>query len=230
MIGPLVGGWLVSVGSWRSIFLINVPFVRRHGRARRGRPAAARERPAREPRVDVRRRRCSACSGSPGPVFALIEAPTRGFDRPADPRRARSAGSRCFGLFVLWELRAAAADAAARPLPAAQLHRSRTSRRSPSTPALSTLTLLPRAVPPAARRLLAVPERARDRADHGRHVRPLAAASGGCRCGSGRAASWASGRSSAPRARCWILRALARASTTGRSCCRRCSSSRSASR
>src|SRR5436309_7603341 len=27
VIGPLVGGWLVSAASWRSIFLINVPFV-----------------------------------------------------------------------------------------------------------------------------------------------------------------------------------------------------------
>src|SRR5581483_11832251 len=27
VIGPLVGGWLVSVASWRSIFLVNVPLV-----------------------------------------------------------------------------------------------------------------------------------------------------------------------------------------------------------
>src|SRR4029079_17168412 len=27
VIGPLVGGWLVSVASWRSIFLVNVPFT-----------------------------------------------------------------------------------------------------------------------------------------------------------------------------------------------------------
>src|SRR4029077_4972310 len=27
LLGPLVGGWLVSVGSWRSIFVINIPFV-----------------------------------------------------------------------------------------------------------------------------------------------------------------------------------------------------------
>src|SRR5215475_6951666 len=27
VIGPLVGGWLVSIASWRSIFLINVPFT-----------------------------------------------------------------------------------------------------------------------------------------------------------------------------------------------------------
>src|SRR6266403_2082126 len=27
VIGPLLGGWLVSVGSWRSIFAVNIPFV-----------------------------------------------------------------------------------------------------------------------------------------------------------------------------------------------------------
>src|SRR5262249_7440289 len=27
VIGPLIGGWLVSAASWRSIFLINVPFT-----------------------------------------------------------------------------------------------------------------------------------------------------------------------------------------------------------
>ena len=75
MIGPLVGGWLVSLGSWRWIFLINVPFVlvtlglievalpRREATGTRARA------------VDVLGGLLCAL-GLAGPVFALIEAPT----------------------------------------------------------------------------------------------------------------------------------------------------------
>ena len=65
VIGPLVGGWLVTAVSWRAIFLINLPLVAvaaalvmvalRGARARRQARAHRR-----------RRRRSSACSASPG--------------------------------------------------------------------------------------------------------------------------------------------------------------------
>jgi EmrB/QacA subfamily drug resistance transporter len=105
VIGPLVGGWLVSVASWRSIFLVNVPFViatlalvsyalpgRERGRARA--------------RVDyVGGVLCVLGLG--GPVFALIEAPQRGF---ADPLILVSllGGLTLLGAFVAWELHAPA--------------------------------------------------------------------------------------------------------------------------
>jgi EmrB/QacA subfamily drug resistance transporter len=101
VIGPLVGGWLVSVGSWRSIFLINVPFtiatlalvwVALPGRA-----------PTREhARVDVVGGLLCVL-GLGGPVFALIEAPNRGF---TDPLILVSlfGGLAFFAAFVLWEL------------------------------------------------------------------------------------------------------------------------------
>src|SRR5205085_5817178 len=79
------------------------------------------------------------------------------------PRRVRRLGAARAG-----------ADAAASPVPAAELHvrEPRDGRRLRSP---LDAHLLPDAVPDPARRLLAVPERARDRADHHRHVRALAA-------------------------------------------------------
>ena len=102
VIGPLVGGWLVTAASWRSIFLINVPFAivtlalvasRCRGRAR----AATRA------RVDVVGG-VLCVLGLGGPVFALIEAPQRGFGDPLILPRC-SAASRCFGASSLWEQR-----------------------------------------------------------------------------------------------------------------------------
>jgi EmrB/QacA subfamily drug resistance transporter len=101
VIGPLVGGWLVSVGSWRSIFLINVPFtivtlalvwVALPGRD------LTRERA----RVDVVGGLLCVL-GLGGPVYALIEAPNRGF---TDPLILASlfGGLGFLGAFVYWEL------------------------------------------------------------------------------------------------------------------------------
>jgi EmrB/QacA subfamily drug resistance transporter len=101
VIGPLVGGWLVSVGSWRLIFLINVPFtivtlalvwVALPGRD------LTRERA----RVDVVGGLLCVL-GLGGPVYALIEAPNRGF---TDPLILASlfGGLAFLGAFVYWEL------------------------------------------------------------------------------------------------------------------------------
>jgi EmrB/QacA subfamily drug resistance transporter len=101
VIGPLVGGWLVSIASWRSIFLINVPFaiatlalvwISLPGRAHTGERA----------RIDVVGG-VLCVLGLGGPVFALIEAPNRGF---TDPLILVSlfGGLAFFGAFVFWEL------------------------------------------------------------------------------------------------------------------------------
>ena len=103
MIGPLVGGWLVTNASWRWIFLINVPFaivtallVAYAVPAR----AAGNERA----RVDVLGG-VLCVLGLGGPVFALIEEPQRGW---SDPLIVVSlvGGIFLFGLFILWESRA----------------------------------------------------------------------------------------------------------------------------
>jgi EmrB/QacA subfamily drug resistance transporter len=101
VIGPLIGGWLVSVASWRAIFLINAPFtiatlaliwVALPGRDQ------TRERA----RVDfVGGILCMLGLG--GPVYALIEAPTRGFTDPLI-LATLIGGLALLGAFVVWEL------------------------------------------------------------------------------------------------------------------------------
>jgi EmrB/QacA subfamily drug resistance transporter len=101
VIGPLVGGWLVSI-SWRAIFFINVPFVIATvvliamaipGRVER----------TKQGHVDVLGG-ILCVLGLGGPVFALIEGPDRGF---TDPLILASlfGGLTFFALFILWELR-----------------------------------------------------------------------------------------------------------------------------
>ena len=81
-IGPLVGGWLVTAVSWRA-HLPDQP-------AARGRPTLALDR-GRAPRRPAHRASDARVDmvggilcvlGLAGPVFALIEAPTRGFGDP----------------------------------------------------------------------------------------------------------------------------------------------------
>jgi EmrB/QacA subfamily drug resistance transporter len=80
LIGPLAGGWLVVHGSWRWVFVINLPI------AAVTLALVAYAVPHRPPRTD--RPRIDVVGGAlcvlglAGPVFALIEAPHRGF---ADP-------------------------------------------------------------------------------------------------------------------------------------------------
>jgi EmrB/QacA subfamily drug resistance transporter len=103
LVGPMVGGWLVTAASWRAIFLINVPIaavtvvlilVALPGMRRSGR---------REPVDVVGALLCVL--GLAGPVFALIEAPTRGFSDPLI-LLTLFGGIALFGAFLAWESRA----------------------------------------------------------------------------------------------------------------------------
>src|SRR5581483_7137184 len=80
VIGPLVGGWIVTNASWRWVFVINVPFALATA-ALVVYAVPQRERQGVRPRVDaVGGLLCALGLG--GPVFALIEAPRRGFSDP----------------------------------------------------------------------------------------------------------------------------------------------------
>jgi EmrB/QacA subfamily drug resistance transporter len=103
VIGPLMGGWLVTHASWRWVFIVNVPFaiatallvayaVPKHP------PAADR------PKVDFSG--AALCVlGLGGPVFALIEEPKRGFGDPLI-LLAFFGGLSLLAAFVWWEHRA----------------------------------------------------------------------------------------------------------------------------
>jgi EmrB/QacA subfamily drug resistance transporter len=80
VVGPLVGGWLVTHSSWRLVFLINVPFA--IGTAALVAHAVPKREPTgTRPRLDlVGGLLCVLGLG--GPVFALIEEPRRGFGDP----------------------------------------------------------------------------------------------------------------------------------------------------
>jgi EmrB/QacA subfamily drug resistance transporter len=101
LIGPLIGGWLVSAVSWRGIFLINVPVaIATLVLIAIAIPPIAAKAGA---RVDIVGAVLCAL-GLAGPVYALIEAPTRGFSDPLI-LVTLIGGVTLFGLFLLWEAR-----------------------------------------------------------------------------------------------------------------------------
>ena len=100
VVGPLVGGWLVSHASWRWVFVINIPFalataalvwlvvpkIERDG-----------------PRAQVDVVGALLCTlGLAGPVFALIEEPKRGFGSPVILLTLLG-GIALFAAFLIWE-------------------------------------------------------------------------------------------------------------------------------
>jgi MFS family permease len=100
VIGPLVGGWLVTHASWRWVFLVNVPFV--------GLTQALVAYAVPKPEVGKQRARVDVVGGVlcvlglGGPVFALIEAPRRGWSDPLI-LATLVGGIVLFTVFVLWE-------------------------------------------------------------------------------------------------------------------------------
>jgi EmrB/QacA subfamily drug resistance transporter len=102
VIGPLAGGWLVSVASWRAIFLINPPLVlvtmALAAYSLRGNDAKRAH-----ARVDFLGGALCVL-GLGGPVFALIEQPKRGW---SDPLILVSliGGLAVFAAFIAWEAR-----------------------------------------------------------------------------------------------------------------------------
>ncbi len=80
VIGPLMGGWLVTHASWRWVFIVNVPFAIATA-ALVVYAVPKLPPPAKRPQVDfVGAGLCVLGLG--GPVFALIEEPQRGWGDP----------------------------------------------------------------------------------------------------------------------------------------------------
>ena len=102
VIGPLVGGWLVTHASWRWVFIVNVPFAIATAALV---AYAVPKRPPREtkPRVDIVGA-VLCVLGLGGPVFALIEEPRRGWSSPAI-FVPLVAGIAFFAAFLWWEQR-----------------------------------------------------------------------------------------------------------------------------
>ncbi len=223
MLGPLLGGELLAIGSWRLIFLINIPFVIACATLimvviPRAEPRAPGAR-----RVDVPG--ALLCSSGLGAfVFALIEQPRLGWSGVIVPLIA---GIVLLGAFLAYESRAAD------PMLPLDLFRHRNfaagnietfsmyaglsilffflvlflQQVAGYSPLESGLTLLPITV------VMFLPPSASERS-------PTAM---------GRACSWASARSLG-RPGCCCSSASARTWNSCQTCCRRCSSSRSACR
>jgi EmrB/QacA subfamily drug resistance transporter len=100
VIGPVIGGWLVTDASWRWIFLINVPFAAATAALVL---YAVPSDPGKRTRVDVLGGVLCAL-GLGGPVFALIEQPRHGWGNPMI-LGGLLGGLAFFALFLAWERR-----------------------------------------------------------------------------------------------------------------------------
>ncbi|MGH2832713.1 MAG: DHA2 family efflux MFS transporter permease subunit [Solirubrobacteraceae bacterium] len=104
VLGPLAGGELLALTSWRAIFLINVPLVIACAALILIVIAPSEHRKADGRRVDLLGAALCAC-GLGGPVFALIEQPRLGWSDPA-VIAPLAIGGALFVVFVLYESRA----------------------------------------------------------------------------------------------------------------------------
>jgi EmrB/QacA subfamily drug resistance transporter len=103
VIGPLLGGWLIEVTSWRIIFLLNVPIALAAlaiAHVLMPRPASQR----RDVKVDYPGSLLCVC-GLGALVFGFIEQPRLGWSNSAVPGSI-AAGVACLTMFVWWEDRA----------------------------------------------------------------------------------------------------------------------------
>jgi EmrB/QacA subfamily drug resistance transporter len=109
ILGPLAGGELLALASWRWIFLLNIPFVAICLTlilmvVPRGVPAGQRDGPPPSRRVDLIGAVLCAL-GLGGPVFALIEQPRLGWGSPL-VLASLIGGSVLFATFLIHESRA----------------------------------------------------------------------------------------------------------------------------
>jgi EmrB/QacA subfamily drug resistance transporter len=102
VIGPLLGGWLIDVATWRWLFAINVPFVVATVIIVR---MAVSERPREGPQVRLDFLGATLCAlGLAGPVFALIRQPSVGWGSP-EVLVPAVAGVAMLALFIAHEAR-----------------------------------------------------------------------------------------------------------------------------
>jgi EmrB/QacA subfamily drug resistance transporter len=102
VVGPLLGGWLIGISSWRVIFLLNLPIV----------AAALVIAVTKLPRRDARKQGVHVdivgailCAvGLGGIVLGFIEQPRHGWGDPV-VLGGLAGGTLCLVGFVLWELR-----------------------------------------------------------------------------------------------------------------------------
>lgn len=99
-VGPLLGGWLVTVLSWRLIFVLNLPLAAVVLVAGRHVPAPALPRPRR--RVDLLGALLGA-AGLAGVTYALIEGPGAGGGGVVAAVTAGAGGAAALGAFVVVE-------------------------------------------------------------------------------------------------------------------------------